>query len=159
MKLFEIEINWLYVGLALAVLYWWVYIKNNTKREGFETNQRVTLKTSTGKFAKVCAEKHLCLTDNKTEAEQFSVMKFSDDLIALSKGGYYIASCFGDSCKDEMIKVNSFNPYAPNAKLALEKEAEYYYVKFYDDKYMSVDDNNHVIKHSDKSKALRLEIA
>lgn len=158
MKLFEIEINWLYVGLALAVLYWWVYIKNN-KREGFETNQRVTLKTSTGKFAKVCAEKHLCLTDNKTEAEQFSVMKFSDDLIALSKGGYYIASCFGDSCKDEMIKVNSFNPYAPNAKLALEKEAEYYYVKFYDDKYMSVDDNNHVIKHSDKSKALRLEIA
>jgi hypothetical protein len=154
----KFEINWLYIGLA-AVLIYWFCIKKNSKREGFETNQRVTLKTSTGKFAKVCAEKHLCLTDDKTEAEQFGVMKFSDDLIALSKGGYYIASCFGDSCKDEMIKVNSFNPYAPNAKMALEKDNEYYYIKFYDEKYMSVDDQNHVIKTSDKSKALRLEIA
>lgn len=150
------KINVLYVGLVVIVLYFLFF---NRKKEGFQTNQRVFLKTSDDKYGKICSDKHFCMTDNKDEAEQFSIMKFSDDLIALSKGGYYLASCFGEACQDDMIKANSFNPYAPNAKLALEKDGDYYYIKFYDDKYMSVDENNNVIKHIDKAKAIRVQFS
>lgn len=150
------KINWLYVVLLVVIVYFIFFLKSN-KKEGFETNQRVILKTRTDKYVKVCDDKQACLVDDKDKADQFSVMKFSEDLIALSKGGYYIASCFGDSCKDDLIKVNSFNPYAPNAKMALEKIDDHYYVKFYDEKYMSVDDKNNIIKQSDKTKALQIQ--
>ena len=148
------KINLWYVLAALVIYF--LFFKGSQK-EGFETNQRVKIKTADGKFAKICDEKHLCLTSTEGEAETFSVMKFSEDLIALSKGGYYVSSCFGVSC-DDFIKVNSFNPYAPNSKLALESDGDNYLVKFYDDKYMSVDDRSNVIKVAGKDQALRVQI-
>lgn len=144
-----------YLIIAITIFYM-AFLKK--KQEGFETNQRVVLKTQDGKYAKICADKHLCISTNESEGVQFSIMKFNDDLIALSNGGYYIASCFGDSCKDDMIKVNSFNPYAPNAKLALERTGDKFYIKFYDEKYLSVDSNDHFIKIADKSKAVQISI-
>lgn len=150
------KINTFYLICAAILIYFFFFRKKQFK-EGFETNQRVVLKTADGKYAKICSDKHLCVTKTESERVQFSIMKFSDDLIALSNGGYYIASCFGESCKDDMIKVNSFNPYAPNAKLALEKDNDYYYVKFYDEKYLSLDSNDHFIKVSEKSKAVKVQ--
>jgi hypothetical protein len=151
----SMNLNIIYLLVAAIAIYFFFFTSQS--KEGFETNQRVVLKTVDGKYAKICADKHLCASNNESERVQFSIMKFSDDLIALSNGGYYVASCFGETCKDDMIKVNSFNPYAPNAKLALEKENDYYYVKFYDEKYLSLDSNDHFIKTSDKSGSIKVQ--
>lgn len=146
------DILYIIVGI---ILFYYFFIRPSSK-EHFETNQRVIIKTSDNKFAMVCADKHLCATDKDSDKKQFSIMKFADDLIALECDGYYVASCFGDTCKDEMIKVNSFNPYAPNAKLRLVKDDSGYYVQFYDEKYLSLDQNNHFIKDGDKKKAAKI---
>lgn len=140
------------------LLYIFFFFNKTKTKEGFETNQQVLIKTSDNRYAKVCDDKHVCLTSIETEAEKFSIMKFSDDLLSLAKGGFYMASCFGDTCKDDFIKANSFNPYAPNAKIALEKDGDHFYAKFYDEKYMSADDTGKIIKQSDKSKALRIQL-
>ena len=128
----------------------------NKKIEKFEQSQKVYVKTANNKFFTICADKHLCLTSDFESKTLFSIMKFSDDLISLSNNGYYVASCFGEKCTNNMIKVNSFNPYAPNAKLKLTKEGEYYYVQFYDDMYLGVDENDHLIKLSDKSQSIQI---
>jgi hypothetical protein len=104
----------------------------------------------------ICADKHLCATSNIVDKKLFSIMKFSDDLIALEQNGYYVSCCFGETCTDNMIKVNSFNPYAPNAKLRLVKDDSGYFVQFYDEKYLSLDANNHFIKDADKTKAVKI---
>ena len=153
----EIKINWLYIGIAIVVAYFLFFSKSG-KKEGFETNQQVTLKTSDNRYIRVCSDKQVCITSNESDADKFSIMKFGDDLLSLAKGGYYIASCFGDTCKDELIKANNFNPYAPNAKISLEKDGDYFYAKFYDDKYMSVDASGNIVKGSDKLKALRIQL-
>jgi len=149
------DLNIVYLIVAAIAIYFFFF--RTQSKEGFETNQRIVLKTADGKYAKICADKHLCASKTESERVQFSIMKFSDDLIALSSGGYYIASCFGETCKDDMIKVNSFNPYAPNSKLALEKDNENYYIKFYDEKYLSLDSNDHFIKTSERSLAAKIQ--
>lgn len=151
----NLQIYYLIIGIVSAILLLYLY---RSKNEGFETTQRVILKTVDGKYAKVCKDKHLCLTDIESERDEFSILKFDDDLISLSNGGYYISSCFEDSCKDNMILVNNFNPYAPNCKLSLEKVNDYYYVRLYDNTYFSIDDSDHFIKTQDKSRAIRLQL-
>ena len=142
--------------LILVILAIYIYMNMYKKIEKFEQNQKVYVKTANNKFFTICADKHLCLTNDFASKTVFNTMKFSDDLISLSSNGYYIASCFGDKCTNNMIKVNSFNPYAPNAKLRLTKEGEYYYVQLYDDMYLGVDENDHLIKTSDKSQSIQI---
>jgi len=142
--------------LLLIIVTIYIYIYMNKKVEKFEQNQKVYVKTANNKFFTICADKHLCLTNDFASKTVFNTMKFSDDLISLSSNGYYIASCFGDKCTNNMIKVNSFNPYAPNAKLRLTKEGDYHYVQLYDDMYLGVDENDHLIKTSDKSQAIQI---
>jgi hypothetical protein len=142
--------------LIIVIFAIYIYTRMNNKIEKFEQNQKVYAKTTNNKFFTICAGKHLCLTNDFESKTLFSIMKFSDDLISLSNNGYYVASCFGDKCIDNMIKVNSFNPYAPNAKLKLTKEGDYYYVQFYDDMYLSVDENDNLIKTSDKLQSIQI---
>lgn len=153
----DLNILYLIIVIICVILIIFVY---RSKSEGFETTQRVLLKTTDGKYAKICKDKHLCLTDIQSESVEFSVLKFDNDLIALSNNGYYISSCFGDLCKHNMILVNSFNPYAPNCKLSLEKADSDidYYIRLYDDTYFGIDENNYFIKTSDHTSAIKLQL-
>lgn len=152
----NINIFYLIIVIICVIFIISVY---RSKKEGFETTQRVLLKTTGGKYAKVCDDKHLCLTDIQSERIEFSVLKFDNDLIALSHNGYYISSCFGDSCKHNMIMVNNFNPYAPNCKMSLEKtDGDYYYIRLYDDTYVSTDENDHFIKTPNRTVAIKLQL-
>ena len=76
----NIDFNIVYLIVAVIAIYFFFFRKVQSK-EGFETNQRVVLKTADGKYAKICSDKHLCASKTESERVQFSIMKFSDDLI------------------------------------------------------------------------------
>jgi len=84
--------------LIIVIFAIYIYTRMNNKIEKFEQNQKVYAKTTNNKFFTICADKHLCLTNDFESKTLFSIMKFSDDLISLSNNGYYVASCFGDKC-------------------------------------------------------------
>lgn len=137
-----------------AVLIYVLYFR---KTETFTTNQKLSIQTSDNKFATICADRHLCLTSDKASEKLFSVLKFADDLIALENEGYYITSCFGESCDTDVhITVSTFNPYAPNCKLKIIPDGSYNLVQFYDGQYMSVNNENHIVRTTDKSKAIKV---
>lgn len=136
--------------IAIAFLIYYVFIK---KKETFETNESVVLETKDGEFVSVCNDKHLCLVKNESDAKTFSIMKFSDDLLALENQGYYITSCFGDNCTD-MIKVDSFNPYAPNAKLKLIPNGDFYNIQLYDGQFFGKNSDSHIVRVPNKVNAL-----
>ena len=143
-----------YIIIILAVLfYFFIYKSKDTKdsKETFETTQQVSIRTIDNKYISVCANKSLCLSKDPM---LFTVMKFSDNIIALQNENQYIAACFGNKCTD-IISANSFNPYAANAKLNLIKNNDKsYIVQFYDGKYMSVSINNTIIRTINKAKAI-----
>jgi hypothetical protein len=143
--------NLLY-AILLGIVIYFFFLK---KKETFETNQIVGIKTADGMFASICADKHLCLVSDDSQAKQFSVMKFADDLIALENQGYYITSCFGENCTD-MIKVDSFNPYAPNAKLKLIKDGDTHSIQLFDGHYLGKDAQNHFVREKNVENAVKL---
>jgi hypothetical protein len=139
--------------IAIAFFIYYVFIK---KKEKFETNESVILQTKDGEFFSICNDKHLCLVKSESDAKTFSIMKFSDDLLALENQGYYITSCFGENCTD-MIKVDSFNPYAPNAKLKLITNGDHYNIELYDGQFFGKNSDNHVVRIKDKESALNIK--
>jgi hypothetical protein len=113
----------------------------------------VILKTNDGKYVSICNNKSLCLVQDENNAKSFSIFKFADDLLALENEGYYIASCFGDNCTDT-IKVDSFNPYAPNTKLKLVPNGNYFKVELYDGQYWGINSDSHIVTVKNKEDAL-----
>jgi hypothetical protein len=133
-------------------------MSTSSKKEGFTSDQEIVIKTTDNKYATVCANKSLCLTDDSKSKGVFTVKTFdkTSKVIALSSEGYFIAACFGDKC-DDTIKVNNHNPYGANAKLTLELNSDgTYYIQFYDGKYMTVGVSKEIQKSFDKSKALKV---
>jgi hypothetical protein len=138
------------VLIIFAFIVYYFLIK---RKEAFETNQSVILKTNDGKYVSICNNKHLCLVQDENNAKSFSIFKFADDLLALENQGYYIASCFGDNCTD-IIKVDSFNPYAPNTKLKLVPNGNYFKVELYDGQYWGINSDSHIVTVKNKEDAL-----
>jgi hypothetical protein len=126
------------------------------KKEKFETNESVILQTKDGEFFSICSDKHLCLVKSESDAKPFTIMKFANDLLALENQGYYITSCFGENCTD-MIKVDSFNPYAPNAKLKLIPNGDHYNIELYDGQFFGKNSENHVVRMNNKDNALNIK--
>ena len=128
-------------------------------KEGFKTNQKIELKSPDGLFVSKCLNKHLCLV-NESNKTSFSIFKFADDLLALESEGYYITACFGDDCDEsngKFIKIDSFNPYAPNAKFKLVPNGTSYYLQLYNGQYIGVDENKHFVSVTGRDKAISLE--
>jgi hypothetical protein len=148
--------NWILIGLLAIAAYFWFF----RRQENFQTNQKVSIKTSDGSFASICSNKQLCVA-SEANKKNFSILKFADDLIALESEGYYINSCFGDDCNDtktsRYIKVDSFNPYAPNAKLKLVNNGSSYYIQMYDGQYWGLDENKYFVRVADKDHAVSLQ--
>lgn len=147
----------MYVMILVAVALYFIFFSG--KKESFKTNQRVSLKSSDGLFVSTCLNKHMCLV-SESNKKQFSILKFADDLLALECEGYYITACFGDDCETpegKFIKVDSFNPYAPNAKLKLVPNGNAYYLQLYNGEYLGIDENKHFIRVVGRDKAVSLE--
>jgi hypothetical protein len=130
-----------------------------SKKEHFETNTTVTIRTTDGKYLTVLPNKALAITNDPKSKGIFSVMKFNDTVIALSsQDGRYISACFGDKCSDS-ITVDNHNPYGANAKLTLiknppNKSDSSYKITFYDGKFMKLDIDGSITKTRDKTKSL-----
>ncbi|NBP03146.1 MAG: hypothetical protein EBU90_24180 [Proteobacteria bacterium] len=149
------QTNW-YLILFAALAVYFLYFRT---QENFKTNDRIALKSPDGLFASVCSDKHLCLT-SEPNRKIFSILKFADDLLALESEGYYITACFGDDCDKPdgaHIKVDSFNPYAPNAKLKLVANGDTYYLQLYNGEYLGVNENKHFIRVTGRDKAIALQ--
>lgn len=149
------QTNWYLILLAALAVYFLFF----RKQENFKTNDRVALKTADGLFASVCTDKHLCLT-SESNRKVFSILKFADDLLALESEGYYITACFGDECDTPAgahIKVDSFNPYAPNAKIKLVPSGNSYYLQIYNGKYLGINDNKHFVSVDGRDKAVAVQ--
>jgi hypothetical protein len=145
----------LYIILICVALY--LYFTYG-KKENFETSATVSIKTIDGKYLTQAANKALVETSDASNKSVFTVMKFSDTIIALSLDGYYMAACFGDKCTDRIF-VNNYNPYAANAKLTLIKNDDgTFYVQFFDGKFMTTDVGGAITKTTNKQKALKVFI-
>uniref|UniRef100_A0A6C0H684 Fascin domain-containing protein n=1 Tax=viral metagenome TaxID=1070528 RepID=A0A6C0H684_9ZZZZ len=146
----------LYLIIFIVIIVYFFFFRS---RENFQTNQKVALKSLDGSFASVCTDKHLCLTSEPNK-KTFSILKFADDLLALESEGYYITACFAEECDNPdggHIKVDSFNPYAPNAKFKLVANGDSYYLQLYNGQYLGVNENNHFIRVTGRDKAVALQ--
>ena len=147
--------NWHLIFFAALAVYFLFF----RTKETFKTNDRVALKSSDGLFASICTDRHLCLT-SESNRKIFSIQKFADDLVALESEGYYITACFGDECdtpEGAHIKVDSFNPYAPNAKLKLIANGNAYYLQLYNGQFLGINDKKHFIRVDGRDKAIALQ--
>ena len=146
--------------LLILLVFVAFYFMLNKNKEEFKTNQKVSLKSQDGLFVSKCLNKHLCLVSESNKTN-FSIFKFADDLLALESEGYYISTCFDDECDEpegKFIKIDSFNPYAPNAKVKLLPNGTSYYLQLYNGQYVGLDENKHLITVTGRDKAVSLEI-
>lgn len=151
--------------LAFAVVFIYFFLNKRQGTEGFSTSQDVTLRAKDilGKtvYASVCpndANKGLCFVSDPSAKATFTLMVFSESVLAMQSGGYYMAACFGDKAKcNDFITVNNFNPYAANTKVTLVKNNDGSFLfQFFDGKFLGLDAQNKGIRIMDKSKALSI---